>query len=115
MLETNTGRDGFECSFEGDDLTITLPEYVSYDQNWAYTKFGLIRTLRDHVGVQTIIFREVHSPMVAEEEGQEDASEDLESLSVAELKERCKAAGLPVGGKKADLIARLAESSNEEE
>ena len=53
--------------------------------------------------------------MVAEEEGQEDASEDLESLSVAELKERCKAAGLPVGGKKADLIARLAESSNEEE
>lgn len=115
LLETNTGRDGFECSFEGDDLTITLPEYVSYDQNWAYTKFGLIRTLRDHVGVQTIIFREVHSPMVAEEDGQDDASEDLQSLSVAELKERCKAAGLPVGGKKADLIARLAESSSEEE
>ena len=113
LLETNTGRDGFECSFDGDDLTITLPEYVSYDQNWAYTKFGLIRTLRDHVGVQTIIFKEVHAPMVADEP---EPEEDLSSLSVADLKERCKAAGLPVGGKKADLIARLSElSSNEEE
>ena len=112
LLETNTGRDGFECSFDGDDLTITLPEYVSYDQNWAYTKFGLIRTLRDHVGVQTIVFREVHAPMIADESGIE---EDLTSLSVADLKERCKAAGLPVGGKKADLIARLSESSSDEE
>ena len=113
LLETNTGRDGFECSFDGDDLTITLPEYVSYDQNWAYTKFGLIRTLRDHVGVETIIFREVHAPMVADEP---EPEEDLSSLSVADLKERCKAAGLPVGGKKADLIARLSElASNEEE
>ena len=112
LLETNTGRDGFECSFDGDDLTITLPEYVSYDQNWAYTKFGLIRTLRDHVGVQTIVFREVHAPMVADESGIE---EDLTSLSVADLKERCKAAGLPVGGKKADLIARLSESPSDEE
>ena len=51
--------------------------------------------------------------MVADEIENE---EDLSSLSVADLKERCKAAGLPVGGKKADLIARLSElSSNEEE
>ena len=112
LLETNTGRDGFECSFDGDDLTITLPEYVSYDQNWAYTKFGLIRTLRDHVGVKTIVFREVHAPMVADEP---ESDEDLTSLSVADLKERCKAAGLPVGGKKADLIARLSELSSDEE
>jgi hypothetical protein len=112
LLETNTGKDGFECSFDGDDLTITLPEFVSYDQNWAYTKFGLIRTLRDHVGVQTIIFREVHAPMVVEDN---DNDEDLSSLSVAELKERCKAAGLPVGGKKADLIDRLSSSQSSEE
>jgi len=41
----------------------------------------------------------------------EDASsdQDLSGLTVAELKERCKAAGLKVGGKKADLIARLSE------
>ena len=115
LLETNTGRDGFECSFEGDDLTITLPEFVSYDQNWAYTKFGLIRTLRDHVGVETIIFREVHEPMKVEEEDQGANDEDLSSLSVADLKERCKAAGLPVGGKKADLIERLSASDSEEE
>ena len=89
-----------------------MPEYVSYDQNWAYTKFGLIRTLRDHVGVQTIIFREVHAPMVADEL---ESEEDLTSLSVADLKERCKAAGLPVGGKKADLIASRSESSSDEE
>ena len=38
-----------------------------------------------------------------------DHGEDLSSLSVAELKERCKAAGLKVGGKKADLIARLSQ------
>ncbi len=62
LLETNTGRDGFEVEFEGDDVTITLPEFVSYDQNWAYTKFGLIRTLRDHVGVATIVLKEVHEP-----------------------------------------------------
>jgi|TARA_B110000881_G_C18492919_1_gene472775 small subunit ribosomal protein S3Ae len=34
---------------------------------------------------------------------------DLSSLKVAELKELLKAAGKPVGGKKADLIARLSE------
>ena len=69
LLETNTGRDGFEVSFDGDDLTITLPEFVAYDQNWAFTKFSLIRTLRDHVGVQTIVFREVHEArQVGEEE-----------------------------------------------
>jgi FKBP-type peptidyl-prolyl cis-trans isomerase 2 len=69
LLETNTGRDGFEVSFDGDDLTITLPEFVAYDQNWSFTKFSLIRTLRDHVGVETIVFREVHEArQVGEEE-----------------------------------------------
>ena len=43
-----------------------------------------------------------------DDEDQGDA-EDLSKLSVAELKERLKAAGLPVGGKKADLIARLSQ------
>jgi hypothetical protein len=49
----------------------------------------------------------------AEEESSDDADdsvdEDLSALTVAVLKERCKAAGLKVGGKKADLIARLSE------
>ncbi len=57
---------------------------------------------------------EVHEPRgfgveETEDEEVQDEGEDLSSLSVAQLKERCKAAGLPVGGKKADLIARLSE------
>jgi FKBP-type peptidyl-prolyl cis-trans isomerase 2 len=81
LLETNTGRDGFEVEFEGDDVTITLPEFVSYDQNWAFTKFSLIRTLRDHVGVETIVLKEVHEPRSPEaedeaEDGHEHEGED---------------------------------------
>jgi hypothetical protein len=51
----------------------------------------------------------------ATEEVQEEASEssedapDYASLKVAELKELLKAAGKPVSGKKAELIARLQE------
>ena len=47
----------------------------------------------------------------AEEAPAEEAapSADYDSLKVAELKELLKAAGKPVSGKKADLIARLNE------
>ncbi len=38
-----------------------------------------------------------------------EEEQDLSSLKVAELKELLKAAGKPVGGKKAELIARLSE------
>ena len=34
-------------------------------------------------------------------------AEDYESMTVAQLKELLKEAGLPVSGKKSDLIARL--------
>jgi FKBP-type peptidyl-prolyl cis-trans isomerase 2 len=69
LLNMNTGRDDFEISFEDDDLTITTPENLAYDQNWAYAKFSLVTTLREHLGVGTIVFREVHEPRaVAEEE-----------------------------------------------
>ena len=39
----------------------------------------------------------------------EDAQPDYESMTVAQLKELLKKEGLPVSGKKADLIARLTE------
>jgi len=69
LLNMNTGRDDFEISFEDDDLTVTTPENLAYDQNWAYAKFSLVTTLREHLGVGTIVFREVHEPRaVAEEE-----------------------------------------------
>ena len=38
---------------------------------------------------------------------------DYENMTVAELKQLLKDAGLPVSGKKADLISRLEESSEE--
>jgi hypothetical protein len=34
----------------------------------------------------------------------------LDSMSVADLKKKCKELGLPVGGKKADLIERITNS-----
>ncbi len=42
-------------------------------------------------------------------------AEDYETMTVAELKELLKEAGLPVSGNKADLVARLVESSSAEE
>ena len=65
---TYTGRDDFEIKFKKDDLTVTLPDTIAYDQNWSYAKFSLVRTLRDHIGVGTIVFREVHEPRAVSEE-----------------------------------------------
>jgi hypothetical protein len=77
-------------------------------------KFRLVTIIRDAVECGKVSFIEVHEPRgfgVADEEddGDDGEAEDLSKLSVAELKERLKAAGLPVGGKKADLIARLSQ------
>ena len=42
-------------------------------------------------------------------------AEDYESMTVAQLKELLKEEGLPVSGKKSDLIARLYEAAGEAE
>jgi len=68
LLQMNTGRSDFEVEFDGDDVTITLPDSIAYDQNWAYAKFSLVRALREHLEVGTVIFREVHEPRVAADE-----------------------------------------------
>ena len=68
LLSMNTGRDDFEVEFAGDDLTVTTPEAIAYDQNWAFAKFNLVRTLRDHLGVAIVVFREVHEPRAVTEE-----------------------------------------------
>ena len=39
-------------------------------------------------------------------------TEDYESMTVAQLKELLKEQGLPVSGKKSDLIARLQEAAD---
>ena len=41
--------------------------------------------------------------------------DELSALTVAELKARLKELGLTIGGKKADLVARLVEADEEEE
>tara|TARA_B100000959_G_scaffold126904_1_gene133235 strand:+ start:750 stop:1445 length:696 start_codon:yes stop_codon:yes gene_type:complete len=68
LMRMNTGREDFELEFDGDDLTMTLPEEMAYDQNWAYVKFSLVTTLRENVGVGKVVFREVHEPRVIDEE-----------------------------------------------
>ncbi len=42
-------------------------------------------------------------------------SEEYEDMTVAELKVLLKEAGLPVSGRKSDLIARLSDSAEEKE
>ena len=48
-------------------------------------------------------------PESEDSQAAESGGQDFENMTVAELKELLKAAGKPVSGKKADLIARLQE------
>jgi FKBP-type peptidyl-prolyl cis-trans isomerase 2 len=128
LLQANTGHSGFGVSFSGDDLSIVLPQTMLFDTNAAMLKFRLVTTIRDAIECGKVSFIEVHEPRgfgVEDDHDHDhadhdhadhdhadhghDHAEDLSSLSVAKLKERCKAAGLPVGGKKADLVARLSQ------
>jgi FKBP-type peptidyl-prolyl cis-trans isomerase 2 len=118
LLESNTGHSDFGVSFDGDDLNITIPQTMLFDTNAAMMKFRLVTVIRDAVECGKVSFIEVHEPrgfgLDTDDEDVADEGEDLSKLSVAELKERLKAAGLPVGGKKADLIERLSASGEEE-
>ena len=118
LLESNTGHSGFEVSFKGDDLSIILPQAMLFDTNAAMLKFRLVTMIRDAVECGKVSFVEVHEPRVipdleGDDDGNGDDGEDLTKLSVSDLKERLKAKGLPVGGKKADLIARLQDGEEE--
>ena len=115
LLESNTGHSDFGVAFDGDDLNITIPQTMLFDTNAAMMKFRLVTIIRDAVECGKVSLIEVHEPRGFGVEDDHDhdhdheEAEDLSKLSVAELKERLKAAGLPVGGKKADLIARLSQ------
>ena len=118
LLESNSGHSGFEVSFKGDDLSIILPQAMLFDTNAAMLKFRLVTMIRDAVECGKVSFVEVHEPRVIpdlddDDDGNGDDGEDLTKLSVSDLKERLKAKGLPVGGKKADLIARLQDGEEE--
>lgn len=118
LLESNTGHSGFEVSFKGDDLSIILPQAMLFDTNAAMLKFRLVTMIRDAVECGKVSFVEVHEPRVIpdledDDDDDGDDGEDLSKLSVSDLKERLKAKGLPVGGKKAELIARLQDGEEE--
>ena len=114
LLESNSGHSGFEVSLKGDDLSIVLPQAMLFDTNAAMLKFRLVTMIRDAVECGKISFVEVHEPRVIPDLESDDGDrEDLTKLSVAELKERLKAKGMPVGGKKAELIARLQDGEEE--
>ena len=113
LLESNTGHSGFDVSFKGDDLSIVLPQAMLFDTNAAMLKFRLVTLIRDAVECGKVSFVEVHEPRVIPDLENDSDDEDLSKLSVAELKDRLKAKGLPVGGKKADLIARLQDAEEE--
>ena len=113
LLESNTGHSGFDVSFKGDDLSIVLPQAMLFDTNAAMLKFRLVTLIRDAVECGKVSFVEVHEPRVIPDLENDSDEEDFSKLSVAELKDRLKAKGLPVGGKKADLIARLQDGEEE--
>ena len=115
LLESNSGHSGFEVSFKGDDLSIILPQAMLFDTNSAMLKFRLVTMIRDAVECGKVSFVEIHEPRVIPDldDDSGNADEDLTKLSVSELKERLKAKGLPVSGKKAELIARLQDGEEE--
>lgn len=68
LLESNTGHEGFEVSFDGDDISIITPEAMLFDTNAAMQKFRIVTVLRDSVNAGKVSFVEVHEPRVAPEE-----------------------------------------------
>jgi len=65
ILESNTGHKDFEVEFDGDDVTITLPQTMLFDTNAAMLKFRLVTMLRDAVPeLGNVAYREVHEPRV---------------------------------------------------
>ncbi len=76
LLEANTGQEGFEVSFDGDDISIVVPQTMLFDPNAAMQKFRLVTVLRDSVGAGKVSFVEVHEPRVADDEEEEEHVHD---------------------------------------
>ena len=76
LLESNTGHEGFEVSFDGNDISIITPEAMLFDTNAAMQKFRIVTVLRDSVDAGKVSFVEVHEPRVAEEEEEEHVHDE---------------------------------------
>tara|TARA_Y100000766_G_scaffold267423_1_gene262597 strand:- start:9 stop:782 length:774 start_codon:yes stop_codon:yes gene_type:complete len=90
LLEANTGQEGFEVSFDGDDISVVVPQTMLFDPNAAMQKFRLVTVLREAVEAGKVSFVEVHEPRVAAEEKEgscgnpscEDASCEVKDCDV---------------------------------
>ena len=72
-MESNTGQSGFEVSFDGDDVSIIVPQTMLFDPNAAMMKFRLVTVLRESVEAGKVSFVEVHEPRVAsDDQGDEE-------------------------------------------
>ncbi|MDP6869916.1 MAG: FKBP-type peptidyl-prolyl cis-trans isomerase [Candidatus Poseidoniaceae archaeon] len=76
LLESNTGHEGFEVSFDGNDISIVVPEAMLFDTNAAMQKFRLVSVLRDAVDAEKVSFVEMHKPRVADEEEEEHVHDE---------------------------------------
>ena len=76
LLEANTGQEGFEVSFDGDDISIIVPQTMLFDPNAAMQKFRLVTVLRDAVEAGKVSFVEVHEPRVAADDHDHDHDHD---------------------------------------
>ena len=76
LLKSNTGLDDFEIEFDGDDLSITVPQAMLFDTNAAMMKFRVVTILRDAIEVGKVSFIEVHEPRVAAEAEHDHDCED---------------------------------------
>ena len=68
LLESNTGHSDFGVTFDGDDLSIVIPQTMLFDTNAAMMKFRLVTVLRDAVDCGKVSFIEEHEPRVIAEE-----------------------------------------------
>ena len=62
LLESNTGQSGFEVSFDGDDVSIVVPQTMLFDPNAAMMKFRLVTVLRDSVSAGTVSYTHLTLP-----------------------------------------------------
>lgn len=60
LLQSNTGHEGFEVEFDGDDVAITIPQSMVFDTNAAMMKFRTVTVLRDAVEAGDVRFIELH-------------------------------------------------------
>ena len=76
LLESNTGQEGFEVSFDGDDISNVVPQTKLFDPNATIQKYRLVTVLRDAVEAGKVSFVEVHEPRVAADEHDHDHDHD---------------------------------------